>query len=67
MEIETQQEIGFDGFLEEDAHLGEYNLGDLEDTLGTGKQYWLLSVKAAREAITIERSRKGQATGNTTT
>jgi hypothetical protein len=68
MEIEAQQEIGFEGFLEEDAYLGECNLGDLEDTSGTDKQYWLLAVKAAREATAIEnRKRRRQAAGDTTT
>jgi hypothetical protein len=62
-EIEAQQEIGFEGFLKEDAYLGECNLGDLEDTSGTNEQYWLLAVKAAREAVAIERSRNGQIAG----
>ena len=66
-EIEAQQEIGFEGFLEEDAYLGECNLGDLEDTSGTNEQYWLLAVKAAREAVMIENSRNGQITGGNTT
>jgi hypothetical protein len=34
-QIEMQQGIGFEGLLEEDAFLGECNLGDLETTLGT--------------------------------
>ena len=42
MELEAQQGIGFEGFLEEDAYLGECNLGDLEDTSGTDEQYWPL-------------------------
>jgi hypothetical protein len=66
-EIEEQQEIGFDGFLQEDAYLGECNLGDLEDTSGIDEQYWLLAVKAARDAIAIERSRVGQTAGDDTT
>jgi hypothetical protein len=67
MEIEEQQEAGFDGFLKEDAYLGECNLGDLEITSGMDEQYWLLAVKAAREAVTIERSRNGHTAGNDTT
>lgn len=68
LEIEAQQETGFDGFLEEDAYLGECNLGDLEDTSGTDEQYWLLAVKAAREAAAIEsRKRRRQAAEDTTT
>jgi hypothetical protein len=60
-EIEAQQEIGFNGLLEEDAYLGECNLGDLEDTSGEEEQYWLLAVKAARKAKTIKLNRTGQA------
>ena len=66
MEIEDQQAIGFDGFLEEDAYLGECNLGDLEITSGTDEQYWLLAVRAAREAAAIE-SRKRKTTSGSTT
>jgi hypothetical protein len=67
LEIEEQQEIGFDGFLKEDAYLGECNLGDLENTSGIDEQYWLLAVKAAREAVAIERSRDGHIAGDDTT
>ena len=67
LEIEEQQEIGFDGFLKEDAYLGECNLGDLENTLGIDEQYWLLAVKAAREGVAIERSRDGHIAGDDTT
>ena len=55
-QIETQQAIGFDGFLEEDAFLGECNLGDLELTSGRNEIYWLLAIKAAREAMQLEGS-----------
>jgi hypothetical protein len=34
METEGQQALGTVGLLEEDCHLGECNLGDLEDTSG---------------------------------
>ena len=40
--------------MEEDAFLGECNLNDLETTSGVEEQYWLLAVKAAREAARIE-------------
>jgi hypothetical protein len=50
-QIETQQELGFKGFLEEDAFLGECNLRDLELTSGRNEMYWLLAIKAAREAM----------------
>ena len=67
MEIEDQQAIGFDGFLEEDAYLGECNLGDLEITSGTDEQYWLLAVRAAREAAAIEGRKRKTTAGGTTT
>ena len=46
-QIEEQQAIGYDGFMEEDAFLGECNLNDLKTTSGVEEQYWLLAVKAA--------------------
>ena len=54
MEIEEQQALGSDGLLDEDCHLGECNLGDLEDTSGIKETYWLLAIKAAREAGRLE-------------
>jgi hypothetical protein len=33
MEIEEQQVLGSEGLLNGNCHLGECNLGDLEDTL----------------------------------
>ena len=54
MEIEEQQALGLDGLLDEDCHLGECNLGDLEDTSGIKETYWLLAIKAAWEAGRLE-------------
>ena len=54
MEIEEQQALGSDGLLDEDCHLGECNLGDLEDTSGIKETYWLLAIKAAWEAGRLE-------------
>ena len=54
MEIEEQQALGSEGLMEEDCHLGECNLGDLEDTSGITETYWLLAIKAAREAGRLE-------------
>jgi hypothetical protein len=34
LEIEQQQELGTAGLLDEDCHLAECNLGDLEDPQG---------------------------------
>jgi hypothetical protein len=39
MEIEGQQALGTVGLLDEDCHLGECNLGDLEDTSGIKETY----------------------------
>ncbi len=54
MEIEGQQALGTVGLLDEDCHLGECNLGDLEDTSGIKEIYWLLAIKAMREAYRLE-------------
>ena len=57
MEIEEQQALGTDGLLDEDCHLGECNLGDLDETSGISETYWLLSIQAAREAGRLEGER----------
>jgi hypothetical protein len=54
MEIEEQQALGTAVLLDEDSHLGECNLGDLEDTSGIKETYWLLAIKAAQEASWLE-------------
>ena len=51
MEIERQQELGL---LDEDCYLSDCNLGDLEETSGITETYWLLSIRAAREAGRLE-------------
>jgi len=48
-------ELGDAGLLEEDNWMMEVNLGDLERTLGEQEQYWLVAIKAAREAATLTR------------
>jgi hypothetical protein len=50
LEIERQQELGTAGLLDEDCHLAECNLRDLEDSSGEKETYWLLAITAAREA-----------------
>jgi hypothetical protein len=67
MEIEEQQALGSDGLLDEDCHLGECNLGDLEDTSGITETYWLLAIKAAREASRLEAQRTQTVAGTCTT
>ena len=53
--IEEQQEMGLDGLSEEDRYLMEINLDYLETTSGEYQAYWLISVKAARDAFLIRR------------
>ena len=56
-QIDAQQTIGYNGFLEQGAFLGECNLNNLETISGVEEQYWLLAVKAAWEAASIESRR----------
>ncbi len=49
-EIEAQQDQGFDGLLKEDQFLAEVNLEDLENISGERQEYWLVAMRAAREA-----------------
>jgi hypothetical protein len=52
-EIEKQLELGTTGLLEEDQWLVEVNLEDMESTAGEQEEYWLMAMKAAREAATL--------------
>ncbi len=49
-EIEEQMEKGWSDLLDEDQYLAEVNLEDLEQSSGERQQYWLASIRAAREA-----------------
>jgi hypothetical protein len=49
-EIEAQQEQGYEGLLEEDQYLAEVNLDNLESSSGERQEYWLVAIRAAREA-----------------
>jgi hypothetical protein len=49
-EIEAQQDQGFNNLLEEDQFLVEVNLEDLENTSGERQEYWLVAMRATREA-----------------
>ncbi len=53
--IEEQQAMGLDGLAEEDKYLTEISLGDLETTSWEYQAYWLLAVKAARNAYSLRR------------
>jgi hypothetical protein len=49
-EIERQLELGTEDLLDEDQYLAEINLDDLESSSGERQEYWLLAIRAAREA-----------------
>ena len=49
--------MGLEGLGEEDKYLMENNFDDLETTSDERQAYWLLSVKAARDAFLIRRQR----------
>ncbi len=58
-------EKGWTDLLEEDQYLAAVNLEDLEHSSGEKQQYWLLSIRAVREAsrlrggIANQRGRNG--------
>jgi hypothetical protein len=54
-DIEEQMEMGTTGLLEEDQWMMEVNLGDMENSSGEWEEYWLLAIRAAREAATLTR------------
>ncbi len=56
-EIEEQMEMGSDGLLDEDLWMMEVNLRDFETTSGEQEEYWLVAIRAAREAATLTRQR----------
>ncbi len=63
-EIETQQDLGYEGLLEEDQYLAEVNLEDLETSSGERQEYWLVAIRAAREACILRGSSQPQEHGN---
>ena len=52
-EIETQQETGYGDLLEEDQYLAEVNLEDVESSSGERQEYWLVAIRATREASAL--------------
>ena len=48
--IEDQIELGGEGLANEGKYLLEINLEDLSTTSGDTQTYWLLAIRAAREA-----------------
>jgi hypothetical protein len=61
--IEAQQEMGTENLLEEDQYLAEVNLKDLESTSGERQEYWLIAIRAAREASILQRGRQPNSHG----
>jgi hypothetical protein len=53
-EIESQQEIGMEGLMEENQYFVEVNLEDLESTMGERQEYWLVAICAAWEASILQ-------------
>jgi hypothetical protein len=53
-EIESQQEMGMEGLMEEDQYLAEVNLEDLESTSGKRQECWLVAIHAALEASILQ-------------
>ncbi len=62
-EIEDQMVMGTKGLLDEDLWMMEVNLGDMETTSGEQEEYWLIAIRAAREAVTLTRQHAQQAQG----
>ena len=63
MEIEKQQEMGEESLLDEDKYLMEIKLDDLENSSGEQEEYWLLAIRATRNACALRR----QSTNNAAT
>ena len=60
-EIEEQMEMGTEGLLDDDLWMMEVNLGNMETTAGEQEEYWLVAIRAAREAAMLTRQRTQQA------
>ena len=67
-EIQMQFDLGGEGIADKDKYLLEINLDDLDNTTGDTQEYWLLSIRAARESLRLRvrdrptASNTGQAT-----
>jgi hypothetical protein len=53
-EIESQQEMGMEGLMEEDQYLAEVNLEDLESITGKRQEYWLVVIRVAQDASILQ-------------
>ena len=67
-QIEEEIDKGWEDLLEDDKYLAEVNLEDLENTNGERQEYWLVAIRAAREASRLRGGRHaGQRQEGTTT
>ena len=58
-ELEEQLMLGEEGLDEEDAFLLEINLDDLDSSTREEQEYWLLALRAAREARQLRMQQTG--------
>lgn len=64
--LEEQKELGEEEVVEEDRHLLEIKLDDLEAATGVEQTYWLLALHAARAARQLsEKPQHGGVIGGT--
>ncbi len=54
-EIEHQLEQGPDGLDEQDRFLLKCNFNDVTTSSGENQEYWLLAIRAARDACSLRR------------
>ena len=62
--MEEQIELGEEGLEEKDKFLLEINLGELDNSSGEDKVYWLLVLQAARDARQLRRQQNGDVAGD---
>jgi hypothetical protein len=55
-EIDHQLALGPEGLAEEDRFLLECNFEDMVSTNGEQQEYWLLAIRAAREADCLRKA-----------
>ncbi len=63
--LEEQMDLGEEGLAEEDRFLLEINLDELDNSTGEEQTYWLLALRAARDARQLlEQQNNTAALGN---
>ena len=58
LKIEMQQELRSEELLEEEIFFAQVWLEDLESTNGDRQEYWILAIKSARKAKSIQDATK---------